>query len=69
MTGMFLKLWVSISEAGVKMGQEALREIIHINPESAQGTGQQLSLGQGARMAAAHGEWRNISLSLSLCGE
>lgn len=55
MTGMFLKRWVSISEAGVKMERKALREIIHINPGSAQGTGQQLPLSQGVRVAAAHG--------------
>lgn len=55
MTGIFLKLWVSISEAGVKMGQKAVREIVHINPGSAQGTGQQLPLSQGVRKAAAHG--------------
>lgn len=40
MTGTFLKLWVSISEAGIKKGHQALREIIHINPGRAQGTGQ-----------------------------
>lgn len=42
MTGAFLKLWDSISEAGIKMGHQALRKIVHINPGSAQGTGQQL---------------------------
>lgn len=46
---------MSISEAGVKMERKALREIIHINPGSAQGTGQQLPLSQGERVAAAHG--------------
>lgn len=55
MTGMFLKLWVSISETGVKTGQKALREMVHINPGSAQGTGQWLPLSQGVRMDAAHG--------------
>lgn len=55
MTGTFLKLWVSISEAGIKMGQQALKEMVHINPGSAQGTGQQLPLSQGVRIAAAHG--------------
>lgn len=55
MKGMFLKLWVSISEAGVKMGQKAIKEIVPINPGSAQGTEQQLLLSQGLRMAATHG--------------
>lgn len=35
-TRTFLKLWVSISEAGIKMGQQALREITRINPGAAQ---------------------------------
>lgn len=38
----FFKLWVSISEAGIKMGHQPLRKMAHINPSSAKGTGQQL---------------------------
>lgn len=53
MTGIFLTLWVSVCEAGVKVGQKELREIIHINPGSAQGTATPSE--QGVRIAAAHG--------------
>lgn len=42
MTGTFLKLCVSVSEAGIQMGHQPLRKMAHINPSSAQGTGQQL---------------------------
>lgn len=49
-TGTFLKLWVSISEAGTKMGHQPLRKIVHINPSSAQVAGQQLCSSEpGAR--------------------
>lgn len=62
-TGTFLRPWVSISEAGIKMGHRALRKIVHINSGSAQGTGQQLRSAEPGsekrlRLRAASAYWR-----------